>query len=227
VVLRASTWRAAWRSLHSILARSTAETQGGLGGPLTWQNIASDREFTLWTGGLHTDFRAKIEDAIESNFDIPAAMSVSATTQQLYKLGADFADDWSRVLYGTVVSYAEQLHFEPEHRRAIAGDATYIFWAWLPARLRDLFSVVTAKLAEHPEWFEGLTLLWHQTPWGDTCREAAEVAFDRACPRGTPRQMQAYSLARRWLRPPQTKQRKGKRKSTAKAREKTQTTQTP
>lgn len=203
-VLRASVQRAIWRSLHSIIARRTADSKGGLGGPLTWQNVASGRDLTLWTGGLQTDFKAKIDDAIESTFHIPAAMSASAEQQQLYRQGVEeFAEGWKKALYGAVARYAEDLHFEKEHAGRLAAHASTVFWTEVEHRLSDLFAVAVAGPDTLVPWCdERLNLLWAKTPWGRACCAAAEAAFDRACPRGTPRQLQAWALARRRLRPP-------------------------
>jgi len=38
-------------------------------------------------------------------------------------------------------------------------------------------------------------------PWSVAVRNAAHAAYDRACPRTTPRQIQAYALGLRRLRP--------------------------
>lgn len=188
VVLRASIQKAAWRELHALVVKSVSQSTNG--GPAALQNVGDEQAFDLWVGGLVAN-KAKIVDAIESVFHIPAAM-LTEPSQRAYEQGVRFAETAGFRLAQAVSAFHRELGDNVdrpelrERRRQIQASAATQFWTDTENALSQLLEV-----AAEPE---GLGTGWHKTAWGKSVWRAARAAYQDACPRKTPRQLRAYVL---------------------------------
>jgi CRISPR system Cascade subunit CasA len=190
VVLRVSIKEAAWRELHALTVKAVSQKPGG---PVALQNISEDEQaFDLWVGGLVAD-KSKPVDTTESVFHVPAAM-LTETSQRVYELGVGFAKTTEFRLKRAVSIYHKELGDKldrPEmkdRREQIQGNAAAQFWTDIERAVPRLLEVAAA-----PESL-GLKADWYKTAWGQSVWRAARVAFERACPHETPRQIRAYAL---------------------------------
>lgn len=182
-LLPASTSRGLWRQLAAISTKSRA-AKDGLGGPPALARRAPNASTTLWVGALVTD-KAKIEDLVESTYSLPPGM-FSEWGRDAYERGVGHAEQWEGALLKAVKTHAASL-------KVVAAPydrARQHYWTRVEQRLSLLF-----ELAERPASEAELP----DTPWGKAVEEAAREAYERACPRQTPRQAQAFALGLRPL----------------------------
>jgi CRISPR system Cascade subunit CasA len=195
VLLQLSLGRSIWRELHALTVKGI--TASGLGGPPALQNVSDEKPFDLWVGALLAD-QAKLVDAIESVFHIPAAM-LTETSQQLYEHGVRHAERAAWRLERAVTKYHNELgdNLDPpqmkNRRQQIRTNASASFWTDTENAVPRLLEVAAA-----PEDL-GLKVEWHKTVWGQSVWRAACAAYERACPHETPRQIRAYALGLRTL----------------------------
>jgi hypothetical protein len=140
-----------------------------------------------------TDGRGKYKDTVEAIYDLPREL-LSEQTQSIYAGGVEFATAWSKRLWAAVTGYAGTLKIKPDGARARAERH---FWTALDQRLPDLMDVVRNV------GLMGGKMFWEaDVPWTRSVRRAARDAYEHACPRETPRQIQAFALGLKKLRPP-------------------------
>jgi CRISPR system Cascade subunit CasA len=195
VVLKARVDRAVWRELHALVVRTVSES--GVGGPLALRNISGEKGFDLWAGGLVAN-KAKLVDATESVFHVPAAM-LGEPSQRIYEHGVRHAETWAEALKRAAGVYHKELGDDldrgelRERRQGIQDRAATQFWTDIEQEVPHLLEAAVKRESPGPE--EG----WHATAWGKAVRSAANDAYERACPHETPRQMRAYLRGRERL----------------------------
>lgn len=185
--------RAAWRDLHAFLVIKHARAEE-VSAPLNLlaQCRRDTGKFKIWTGGLVTDGKAKIFDAMESTFTIPVTM-LNDTGRALYQGGVEFTETQSWRLKEAVTAFAKAMKSES----APVAKAKNRFWHTL-----DRESPMLLNLAVNP-----LLLGYAEkgNPWGDLVRAAAREAYEVSCPRQTPRQIQAFAAGLKKLSVPKPK----------------------
>ncbi|MCI0541713.1 MAG: type I-E CRISPR-associated protein Cse1/CasA [Verrucomicrobiales bacterium] len=182
-VMSASLERSLWRQLAAITVRRHAK-KDAVSGPPALGNLPPGKGSAIWLGALVTD-KAKIEDVVEAAYDLPAGM-FQDTGRQVYEAGVNFAEDWDRAVGSSVKAYAGVLKLEaPRYEKAHRS-----FWTAVEQHVPALVA-----LTEMP----ALAADFGATPWGKAVRAAAEEAYDFACPRQTPRQIEAFAKGRQQL----------------------------
>jgi CRISPR system Cascade subunit CasA len=176
-----------WRELHSLLIQRNAQK---LGGVLALRNLEENKDSVLWTGAMGAN-QAKVIDLVESIAPIPAALRCEAGLRT-YQNGIAHAEDWQRGLAFAVSIWAEKQSIEKDQRRKLAENPTLIFWTILESRLASLIAATLDRK---------VITDFQETHWGKACSAAACEAYERACPHDTPRQIQAYALGLKQLRP--------------------------
>jgi CRISPR system Cascade subunit CasA len=181
-LLPASTSRGLWRQLASvsIKRRSNAITASG---PLALDRNTPSCDTTIWVGALVTD-KAKIEDVLESTYSLPSAMFTDLGRAG-YESGVAHAEEREGVLLQSLKCYAASLKTPPAYDRARQR-----YWTGVEQSLSLLFDV-----ARNPDLAADVAAC----DWGKAVEQAAREAYERSCPRQSPRQIQAYALGLRKL----------------------------
>jgi CRISPR system Cascade subunit CasA len=173
--------RAVWRDLHVFLVIKHARSEE-VSAPLNLivQSRRAVGDIKMWTGGLVTDGKAKIFDAIESTFTIPSAM-LGEEGRSVYRAGVEFAETQSFRLKLAVTEFTKAMKSEsvPDAK------AQNCYWHALDREAPRLLD-----LAANPPAFGSAE---KGNPWGDLVRAAALEAYEATCPRQTPRQIKAFA----------------------------------
>jgi CRISPR system Cascade subunit CasA len=194
-VLTASVEKATWRELHALTVKAVSQNTNG--GPAALQNISDQKAFDLWVGSLVAS-KAKLVDTTESVFHVPASM-LTEKCQMVYEKGVRFAETTGFRVRRAVSVYHKELGDyldRPEmrnRRQQIQGNAVAQFWTDIELAVPRLLEV-----AATPESL-GLKSNWYKTAWGQSVWHAGRVAYERACPHETPRQIRAYALGLKTL----------------------------
>jgi len=200
--------RAIWRQLHSVTVLAKADGAGALGGPLALtQNATQGAACDIWSGGLADKQKAKIVEAIEAVFHVPAGM-FEKDGRVLYQCGVELAANREAQLKRAIATYRRALDDELERKETwkrgnlVKQKGTTHYWTTIEQHVPDLLAVV-----EHPEMLgsDPTRPQWHTTGWGRAMYRVVRNAYDLACPHGTPRQYKAYALGLEQLfaEPPQ------------------------
>lgn len=201
-VLPASSGRSIWRQLYSITIKRLLKSDQ-TAGPLAFNLNIFDRETSIWIGALITSGNGKIEDTIESFYAVPPAL-FEPVGRVAYEAGVKHAESSESRLRDATTTYAKALKALP----GAYDRARQHFWTRVEQNLSDLFTV--ARELTPPDQLAA-------SPWGRAVHAAALDAYERACPRRTPRQIQAYALGLRHLfisaSAPSSKKSKAKTKS--------------
>jgi CRISPR system Cascade subunit CasA len=182
-LLPASSSRGFWRQIPAITVKRIAGGNGA-SGPLALRHLGVEGDVTLWCGALITD-KAKIEDAAEAAYVVPGKM-FGEFGRLAYEEGVRYAESVDRQIGDAVKAYAATLKIDKPNYEGIKR----IYWTQLEQNLASLFDVarqLTPK-NELPE-----------SAWGKAVQRAAFAAYEQACPRQNPRQIQAYALGLRKL----------------------------
>lgn len=180
-VLPSSTNRSLWRQLAavSVRRRSAADVTCG---PLALAHASSSGNTVLWVGALVTD-KAKIEDVIESSYCLPPGMFTDFG-RAAYEKGVAHAEECEGYLIQAVKTYANSLKIvAPAYDRARQS-----FWTHVEQHLSSLID-----LARNTDLATDLS----NCAWGKAVQAAAYAAFEKSCPRQTPRQIEAFALGLR------------------------------
>lgn len=196
-LLRADTNRGIWRDLHclAILRRSDSQAQSA---PKIFQSHIIEHgegDVDLWVGELIKAKDAKILDGIEDRFTVPHRLFCEIG-QVIYSNGVQHADIQSTGIYSAVKAYAESMM----NGSAPVDVAQRHFWNALDLQRQTLLDLVKDDAV-----IRGKNFGESDDPWSLAVRKAAHAAYDHACPRSTPRQIEAYALGLRRLRPKSTK----------------------
>jgi CRISPR system Cascade subunit CasA len=180
-LLPASTSRSLWRQLAAISVKRRAGADAA-SGPLPLNHVTTSGATTLWVGALVTD-KAKIEDVVESTYSLPPGM-FSEFGRAAYEKGVAYAEEREGVLIQSVKVYSSSLKIvSPAYDRARQQ-----FWTRVEQHVSALFD-----LARNPDMAANLP----NCAWGKAVQVAAFDAYERACPRQSPRQIEAYALGLR------------------------------
>lgn len=191
-----------WRELHALTVKRIGER--GVGGPLALSSLDDNEPFDLWVGALVTD-KAKVEDAVESTYKVPASM-LKETIQLAYESGVRHAEEWEKTLRAAISTFRLAMETNEavdrlparlarlkgtERRRLgdIGSKACSSFWTLVEHRL-DLLN----RFALEPIPVREGTMQPWKTDWGMHVRRAALAAYKGSCPHETPRQIRAYAL---------------------------------
>jgi CRISPR system Cascade subunit CasA len=181
-ILKARTDRAIWRELPAVCVK--IRQADGVSGPLAFRNPLPDSDVVIWSGALISD-QAKIKDAIEAVYSLPAGM-FNDLGRAAYERGVKHADEADQALWKAVSAYAERLKIDkPAYDRARQH-----FWTHVEQHLSSLL-----ELSRNRDLVTDLP----NCAWGNAVRDAAAYAFEQSCPRQTPRQIEAYVLGLRKL----------------------------
>ncbi len=196
VALRASVDKDAWRELHALTVIAVDKNTNG--GPVVLRNLTNDEDFDLWVGGLVAAGNGKLVDSTESVFHIPAAM-LHETNQMVYEKGVRLAKTTEFRLMRAVSVYHKDLGDSLDRpqlknrRYQIQSNAAAQFWTDIESAVPRLLEAAAA-----PESLSAKAD-WYKTAWGQSVWRAARVAFERASPHETPRQIRAYALGLKTL----------------------------
>lgn len=188
-ILGVTLGRSVWRQLGAITVKRRADKES-LSGPLALRNLADGRGATLWIGALATD-KAKIEDVMESVYDIPAGMFQDAG-RKLYEEGIALAEEWQSAVWKSIKVYAATLKLEPPPYER----GRQYFWTRIEQHVPQLL-----QLAGTPETVGDLKA----TAWGQASKATARAAYEFACPCQSPRQIEAFAIGRHQLSLPKPK----------------------
>jgi len=192
-LLRADTGRGIWRDLHclAVLRRSESQAQSA---PRILQSHIIEREegdVDLWVGELIKAKDAKILDGIEDRFTVPHRF-FTESGQMIYSKGVQHADTQSTCIFSAVKAYAESMM----HSSPAVEVAQRHYWNALDQQRQTLLDLV-----KDGTLILGKNFGESDDPWSLAVRKAAHAAYDHACPRATSRQIEAYALGLRRLRP--------------------------
>jgi CRISPR system Cascade subunit CasA len=203
-LLSARLEKALWRDLHALTVLQRTRDEKQPQAPLNLQSHCSSSnkgDVHLWVGALITDFKAKIYDTVESSVTIPTTM-FQLTGHSTYELGVDYAEKQSNQLFGAVKQYGSVL----KNESPLTNEAKRHFWTGIEQKVHILLNIVrNTEIREGKNFGEG------NDPWTQAVWKAAVAAYEHACPRQTPRQLQAYAAGLKVLR-----QKSGDRKATTK-----------
>jgi CRISPR system Cascade subunit CasA len=236
-LLRAKLDRSLWRELPSILCKETA-IKAGIDGPMTLRAFDGSEDANIWVGALvpHEDNSANILDVISSSYRLPSSVGLE-DGRAFLESGVQLAESWAKGLRRAVIAYwvvkttntgsthdvwkafagssrADKSAFEKRGTKAVET-----FWTAVEQHVPLLL-----KAAENPATVGD----WKQTDWGKKVRQAAEDAYEHACPAQTPRQIEAFAIGRGFLFLPKPEAEGGKKpKGSAKAKKASSKTSTP
>ena len=224
VLLRASPRKGIWRDLHLITMMNQGALKGTQSSPLTFQShfdqMQDSSAITFWSGELVKAKDAKILDAVESVFTVPFYL-FTPVGQNRYQDGIEFAEKIERRLMAAVYAYGMYLSTEskikggesdgfveivfkklrnPKRKKSHIEDSTRHFWNTLDQQSTILLTLLEGIGTDHDpmgssDFGKG------RDPWTLAVRAAADAAYEHTCPRGNPRQLQAYAAGLRVLRP--------------------------
>jgi CRISPR system Cascade subunit CasA len=177
-LLPGSTQRSLWRQLGAISVKRRFHADAP-SGPLALSHRINDREMKLWVGAFATKQGkpGKIDDLIEASYSVPKGLLDDAG-RAAYERGVGAAEEIESCLGQAVKSYASSLKSTPQYKAA-----RQYYWTRVEQHVGLLFDfAANPDLAADPQ----------STPWGKALNAAALHAFQRSCPRETPRQIEAF-----------------------------------
>lgn len=177
-LLPASSSRSFWRQLPAVTVKRMAGLNKA-GGPLALRQLGMDGELTIWCGALIT-VQAKIEDSCEAAYVVPGKM-FDAYSRAAYEEGVRLADGWDRLLGDALKYYASTLKIAKPAYESLRR----IYWTQVEQSLDALFDAAKELVSK-----EDLP----ESAWGKAVQRAALAAYEQACPRQSPRQIQAYAM---------------------------------
>ncbi len=164
-----------WRELGAILALSQADLQGGALA-LSRIRLLPVTDFDIWTGGLAAN-KSKLLDMAEWSFRLPHAL-LDTTCLKQYQKGVELANMGRATLWGAVSSYGETL----KNSAPPTAFAETLYWSSLDRDCQVLATTAAGPAASL------------DNTWLPCVRTAMQIAYERACPHETPRQIQAYAI---------------------------------
>lgn len=189
--------RAVWRELDAIALFRTSRA-------LTLKRIDPDdgQPQSLWAGGMSTDYKAKIDDVIESRFQgdlaVPGVLfSTNPASNQAYQGGVRSAEAWQNAARFAASKYAECLKYDDKRTGGCRDAASAYFWSRIEQHLPQLFA-----LAREPSLLAGVSAAdpYAKTGWHSALEQVAHEAFNAACPQDNGRQHEAAGFGLSVLR---------------------------
>lgn len=184
--LRADPAKHPWRNLCAVLTRSRENSERE--GPKVLAHLEALRDkaecgkigqkYELFVGGILSD-KAKILDAPEWTF----ALRFSDGGENFlgyYEKGVQYADHSAFFVGCAVKKYLEHLKMEQDGKKpgSMTAKSKTLFWAMLDVKRGELLQAARR---------EDLST-WRKLVW-----ETMLDAYQKTCPRQTPRQIQAYT----------------------------------
>lgn len=224
VLLRASVGKGIWRDLHALTVISKDERKA----PLSFLShfaAKHDPMVSLWCGEwVKANDKANIIDAVESAFTLPWRL-FEAPGRIRFQKGVAFAEWVERRVMAAVYAYGMRLFTEsrikgedseefaemvtkrlrnPKRKKTQTEKSIRHYWTTLDQKFPELLEM--ARLAGTPDDPMGAAE-FGETPdrWTTIVRHAARAAYEAACPRSTPRQLQAYAAGLKQLAPKSAK----------------------
>lgn len=198
MLLKAGIAAALWRDLHCITVVQKSEASA----PLTFLSHIDNLdngEVSFWSGEL-VKTKGKVLDTVESVFTVPFQM-FTRIGQNRYQDGVKFSEEISNRIYGAVKTYCTTLKQEfPPKKRTTMDAAKRHFWNTLDQQSPILLTLLEGIATDHDP-MGSVDFGKGRDPWTLAVRAAADAAYEHTCPRGNPRQLQAYAAGLRVLRP--------------------------
>ncbi|MGL4398916.1 MAG: type I-E CRISPR-associated protein Cse1/CasA, partial [Luteolibacter sp.] len=193
MLLKAGIAAALWRDLHCITVVQKSEASA----PLTFLSHIDNLdngEVSFWSGEL-VKTKGKVLDTVESVFTVPFEL-FKPVGQVRYQQGVVFAVVQSKRLIDSVKAYYANMM----QRNGPTESAKRHFWNTLDQQSNILLTLLEGIATDHDpmgsaDFGKG------RDPWTLAVRAAADAAYEHTCPRGNPRQLQAYAAGLRVLRP--------------------------
>jgi CRISPR system Cascade subunit CasA len=217
-LLKGDPSRAIWRDLHSVaVIRNSGAESGEQCGPLIFRSHLDDPIFEngecgIWCGelvrakdskGMPT---AKLETFIESQFPAPKEL-FTMEGQKRYEAGVKFANKLESLVVQAIKNYIDKLRPKPKRpAKNEAMDYSSVpaakrhFWNTLDQQSEILLSLLK-NLGTTDDPMGSANFGEARDPWTTAVRAAADAAYEHTCPRGNPRQYEAYAAGLRVLRP--------------------------
>lgn len=181
--MKANPHRHIWREIGSLLCISN-QTESFPALNLSNLPRSGLGEVDVWCGGLARGAQAaKIFDSAEWNFCLPVSL-LGEVPLSKYEQGVVLSDRGERALRDAVSEFAKQVKAES---KTYMVRAVRFFWSKL-----DVASPLLVEIACE----SGRDL----ADWRKKVFSAMNRAFEQACPHETPRQIQAFAQARRFLK---------------------------
>ena len=205
--------RAAWRELDAVLSHSEKAKR-----PLHLQNAILFPESTIaiWTGGLTTDFQAKVENSASSLFAgesaIPSDFLTGGSEPLVrYRAAVEAAAAWANAIGRATAEYTKRLYMDKDPFKALAQTD---FWSRLEQHLPKLYafaldpsSSISAK-AETPGFAYSSENPYNPSGWHELAAKTARDCYRRACDPDRSRNIIAYvqGESQLWPKNPQKKE---------------------
>lgn len=184
-LLNVSPGKAIWRDLHAITV--IRKDENSIGGPWVLCNHTGEK-FELYAAGVAYDPQniAKLIGIYDSRYHVPAVMYEDQDRNRLYRTGVALADGWSSRIKSAIEFYKKKMDLA----MVSFSNAAAHYWTAVEQSVPDLFAITANP---HELFPDGATQPnWSATCWGRALARHAREAYDLACPRQTPRQLQAY-----------------------------------
>lgn len=157
----------------------------------------------VWVGALIFENTASLVATIESTFELPKTF-FSEVGLSVYSAGVEWAESQSFGVKLATEDYERALRGK-NSKGSKSGFPTQLeaklhYWNSLDQQRQTLLDLVA-----NPSLLGIHNFTESDDPWSLAVRKAAHAAYDHACPRSTPRQIEAYALGLRRLRPKSTK----------------------
>jgi CRISPR system Cascade subunit CasA len=189
--------RSLWRELGAMVVLDhTGENQ--LGGPFALENAVEQAPIDVFAGAaVHAKGKTTtILNIVESVLHIPLQLFAN-TGQRLYQTGVDQASKWAARLNYAVSACHRAMKDEldkTEFRKRgnlVKAKAVSHYWTAIEQKVALLLALVEDPAPLRPDG--SVREQWGATDWGKALVTAAREAYELACPRTTPRQLQAYA----------------------------------
>lgn len=195
--LRADLGKGIWKDLHTITVLRQADREEQRA-PLILQSHFDAHqadEVDLWLGELVKAKDAKIVDLMESSFTVPKQL-FQEHGRSCYESAVAYAELQSKQIYGAVKQYGAAM----KNDSPPVDLAKKLFWHALEQQVATILEIVRDdSVLDGKSFGEG------SDPWTRAVHHAARDAYEKTCPRQTPRQLQAYAAGLRSLRPKTSK----------------------
>ena len=200
--------RSIWRDLEALGMDRQHSTDGQTQlCPLVVQSHVLEMErfvsLPVWVGALIFENTASLVTTVESTFELPKTF-FSEVGLGVYSRGVEWAEIQSFGVKLATEDYERTLRGKnskgPKSGFPAQLDAKHYYWNSLDQQRQALLGLVA-----NPFLLGTRNFGESDDPWSLAVRKAAHAAYDHACPRSTPRQIEAYALGLRRLRPKSTK----------------------
>jgi len=200
--------RSIWRDLEALGMDRQHSTDGQTQlCPLVVQShlleIEQFASLPVWVGALIFENTASLVTTVESTFELPKTFFTEVGLS-VYSRGVEWAETQSFGVKLATEDYERALRGKnskgPKSGFPAQLEAKQHYWNSLDQQRQALLDLVA-----NPSLLGIHNFGESDDPWSLAVRKAAHAAYDHACPRTTPRQIEAYALGLRRLRPKSAK----------------------